>query len=86
MKRALSISAQPPPARSHTSILPPRGVPARLALGDVGAATTRAPVISVGGLPEGQTDTFLRTNYAQLSPEARRFVTDEGSPCNVAAK
>ncbi len=67
------------PAERHIKLverLPADPAIKLVTIGDTGAAANRTPIISVGPVGEADTDTFLKTNYLQLGPEARRFITD----------
>lgn len=49
-----------------------------ITIGDAGAAATRSPIVGMAVMPAESTDEFLRFEYPQFGPEARRFITDHG--------
>jgi hypothetical protein len=67
------------PAERHVKLverLPADPAIRLVTIGDAGAAASRSPVIVVGAMPESEREEFLRMNYPQLGPEARRFISD----------
>jgi hypothetical protein len=77
--RAAILVVDDCPAERHVKLaerLPADPGVKLITLGGEGVAATRSPVIAVAGLPEEQTDLFLRVNYTEFSAEARRFITE----------
>jgi hypothetical protein len=67
------------PAERHIKLigkLPADPAIKLVTIGEPGAAASRTPIINVGPIGEDDTDKFLKANYLQLGPEARRFITD----------
>ncbi len=75
---AILVVDECPPER-HVKLVErlPRNPAIRLiTIGDTGAAANRTPVIAVDAMPEPGREEFLKANYPQLGPEARRFISD----------
>lgn len=49
-----------------------------ITIGEPGGVATTSPIVSVGPMPTASTEEFLKVQYPQFSPEARRFISDHG--------
>ncbi len=78
-KRVAIVVVDECPADRHIKLLErlPREAEIKLiTIGDVGASTTRSPVLAVMAMPDEKMEEFLRESHSLLRPEARRFVID----------
>ncbi len=73
----LVVDECPPERHIKLAAKLPRDPAVRLVtIGDIGAAANKSPVIAVSAMPEAKREEFLKANYRQLGPEARRFISD----------
>ncbi|HEV7938963.1 MAG TPA: hypothetical protein VGP18_13185 [Solirubrobacteraceae bacterium] len=78
-KRVAVLVIDECPADRHIKLLErlPREAEIKLiTIGDVGASTTRSPVVAVMAMPDEKMEEFLRHNHPLLRSEAQRFVID----------
>jgi hypothetical protein len=77
LRQAILVVDECAPDR-HTKVLekiPSQSNIKLITMGEVGSAGPDVRIIRLQGLSDAEVEEFLKTNYAAISPEARRFVT-----------